>query len=137
MFLCTHKMYVDDSVEKFRQSLNSFSWKCKLNWKKNRFCEWISSKSSRTFRMQLWQNWRNFFFRTNIFFSLEHEVKWNITKFCQKIEKFFRHVEYSLRDAAETFRQRSGGLSLKVRKQFWKNRKKITFHKVLLWTSKL
>ena len=60
-----------------------------------------------------------------------------MTKFCKKIEKFFRHVECSLGNAAETFRQRSGRLSLKVRKQFWKIRKKITFLIVLLWTSKL
>ena len=69
VFRWTSKLHVDDSVEKFRQGSKSIGWKCKLNWKNNRFCEWNFSKSSRTFRMQLWQNWRNFFFRTKICFA--------------------------------------------------------------------
>ena len=69
VFLWTSKMHVNDSVEKFHQSSKSFGWKCKLNWKKNRFFEWNSSKSSRTFRMKLWQNWRNFFSELSFFFA--------------------------------------------------------------------
>ena len=61
-----------------------------------------------------------------------------MTNYCKKIEKFFGHVERSLGNSAETFRQRSGRLSLKVRKGVWKTlKKKITFLTVLLWRSKL
>ena len=55
-------------VEKFRQSWKHLRSNTIVNWKRT-FWKIISSKSSRTFRMQFWQNWRNFFFRSKIFFT--------------------------------------------------------------------
>ena len=77
-------MHVDDSVEIFRQSSKSFGWKCKLNWKKNRFFEWNSSKSSRTFRMKLWQNWQNFFSELRFFFRSNTKLNETWLKICKK-----------------------------------------------------
>ena len=44
----------------FAGSSRHFASKSKINWKEM-FLQKISSKNSSTFRMQFWQNWRNFF----------------------------------------------------------------------------
>ena len=106
------------NLTKLEKSLLNFH----LNWKKS-FRKNNSTKSSRTFRMQLWQIWRNLFSELRFFFRSNTKLNETWQNFAKKIEKLFGHVECSLRNAAETFRHRSGGLSLKVRKQFWKNRK--------------
>ena len=69
------------------------------------------------------------FFSKLRFFVARRRSQMKHDKILQKIEKFFGHLECSLGNAAETFRQRSGGLSLKVRKQFWKIRKNWLFSK--------
>ena len=99
-----------------------FASESKLNWKKNVF-EKNFLKNSPTFRMQYWQNWRNFFSELRFFRSNPRLNKtWQNT--AKKIEKFFGHAECSFGNSVEKFRPKSGRLSLKVRKQFWKNLKK-------------
>ena len=136
MFLWTSKMHVDDSVEKFRQSSKSFSWKCKLNWEKNGFFEWNSSKSSRTFRMKLWQNWQNFFSELR-FFWLEHEVKWNMTKILQKNREDLSTRRMHFGQRCWTFSPELWTIIDHSPKTSLKISNKVTFLKVLLWTSKV
>ena len=62
------KFIFDNFVEKFRQSWKNLCSVSILNWKKA-FRKNNSSKSSRTFRMQLWQIWRNLFSELRFFFA--------------------------------------------------------------------
>ena len=138
------KCFFDGSVQKFRQSSKSFgskcifddcwiicagssitfAWKTKLNWKTNTFLIKTPQKVLGTLKMQFQRKWRNFFSKL-IFFSPESEVKKNMrTIHKKKTKKSLGHVECTFANTAEHFRQRSGRLSIKVRKQLWKNLKK-------------
>ena len=52
----------------FACSSRHFRLRIQTEMKKKLFLKKTSSKSSPTFRMQYWQIWRNFFFRTKIYF---------------------------------------------------------------------
>ena len=83
--------------------------------------------------MQIWQNWRRFFYELR-FFLLEHEVEKNLTNICKKIEKLFGRVECTFGNAAENFSQKSGQLSLKVQKLSKISENMILILKVVHWT---
>ena len=61
------KFNFDNFVENFLTKVEKSSLKLDTKLKKKSFLKKNSSKSFRTFRMQFWQNWRNFFFKTKIF----------------------------------------------------------------------
>ena len=83
------KSIFDDSVQKFRPiskrfgskcifddcwnisagSSIIFAWKTTLNWKTSTFLIKTPQKILGTLKMQFQQKWRNFFFKTNIFFA--------------------------------------------------------------------
>ena len=56
------KFNFDNFVENFLTKVEKSSLKLDTKLKKS-FLKKNSSKSSRTFKMQFWQNWRNFFFQ--------------------------------------------------------------------------
>ena len=136
------KCLFNDSAENFRQSSKSFgskcifddcwnisagnsinfAWKTKLNRKTNTFLIKTPQKVLGTLKMQFQQKWRNFFFKTKIFLP-ESEKKYE-NQSQKKTKKSLGHVECTFGNTAEQFRQRSGRLSIKVRKQSWKNLKK-------------
>ena len=62
------KFIFETFVEKFRQSWKTLYSNSILNWKKA-FRKNNSTKSSRTFRMHLWQIWRNLFSELRFFFA--------------------------------------------------------------------
>ena len=68
VFLWTCKCLFDNFVEKFRQSWKKLCSNSILNWKKA-FWKNKSTKSYRTFRMQLWRIWRNLFSELRFIFA--------------------------------------------------------------------
>ena len=80
------KCIFDDSVEKFRQILENFATKSKLNWKTNMFSIKSPQNVLGTFKMQFQQKWRNVFSNL-ICFSLESEVKKNMRTIHKKKQK--------------------------------------------------
>ena len=89
------KCIFDNSLQKFRPGLESFGskgvsddcwntsarspknfpWKTTLNWKTNTFLIKTPQNVLGTLKMQVQQKWRNFFFKTNIFFRLSPKLK--------------------------------------------------------------
>ena len=63
------KLNFDNFVDNFLTKLEKSSLKLDTKLKKNSFLKKNWSKISRTFRMQIWQNWRNFSFKAKIFFA--------------------------------------------------------------------
>ena len=74
VFLWTGKLHFWRFCWKISTKLEKLSLKFQTKLNKKGFSNNKSSKFSRTFRMQIWQNWLKFFLRTK-FFSPEHEVK--------------------------------------------------------------
>ena len=149
------KCSFDDSVEKFHRSSMSFGSKCiflqllkYFRQEFNKFClknqtklknhhvfDENSSKSSRDAKNAISTKMTKFFFQSYYFFSLESEIQKNLWEpFTRKPKKSFGHVECTFGNAAENFSQRSGQLSLKVRKLSKISENMIIFLKVVHWT---
>ena len=69
VFLWTRKMHFWQICCKISTKVEKFLLKFHTKLKKKGFWKKNSSKSSRTFRMQLWQIWRNFFSELRFFFA--------------------------------------------------------------------
>ena len=89
VFLWTRKMHFWRLCCKIPTKLEKFVLKLHTKLKKKVFEKNKSSKSSRTFRMQFWQNWRKFFFRTKIRFRSN-------TKLNETWQSFAKNLRSSL-----------------------------------------
>ena len=123
VFLWTRNVQFWQFCWKISTKLEKFLLKFHTKLKKSFLKKYFNKKFSDVKNATL-TNLTKLVFRTKIYFRSNTKLNETWQNLAEKIEKLFGHVEWSLRNAAETFRQRSGGLSLKVRKQFWKNRKK-------------
>ena len=113
----------------------NFAWKTTINWKTNTFLIETPQKILGTLKIQFQQKWRNFFFKTKIFFCLSPKFKKKTWEpFTKKPKKYFRHVKCTFGNAAEIFSQRSGQLSLKVQKLSKISENTIIVLKVVHWT---
>ena len=113
----------DDFVAKFWTKLEKFWLKYHTKLKKKVFEKIIPQKVLGHLECNFDKTDETFFSEV-IFFSLEHEVKWNMTKFCKKNRKYIWTRRMQFWQPCWNFSHRSGRLSLKVRQQFWKIRKK-------------
>ena len=117
------KFNFDNFVENFFDKGGKIFAQTRYQIEKKAFWKKIHQKVLGRLKCNFDKTDETFFFRTKIFCRSQTKSNETWQNFA-KIEKFFGHVECSLGNAAETFHQRSGGLSLKVWKQFWKIRKK-------------
>ena len=128
------KMHFWRLLKKFRREFNQFAWKTKLNWKTNTFLMKTHQKVLGTLKMQLQQKWRNFFFKTNVFFAWVRSLKNQEILSQKKPKKYFGHVECTFGNAADSFSQSSAQLSLKVQKLSKISENMIIILEVVHWT---